>query len=194
MRKYLGPLQIGEKHGRLTVEKYLHTDGHPRRYFLCRCDCGGEVVTHANNLRKGNTKSCGCLHKEVQAAKRIPGGHGEVTAIILGYKRHAERRGHVWSLTREQVISLIKRPCAYCGAPPSNTKVTKNTVEPLVYSGIDRVDNSAGYVLGNVAPCCRVCNRAKETLSVSEFAEWANRLAAMALQWGGEVAEMEAAA
>ena len=62
------PMQIGEKYGRLTVESYLYTDAHPRRYFLCRCECGGEVVTHTNSLRTGNTRSCGCLLRDTQAA------------------------------------------------------------------------------------------------------------------------------
>ena len=61
------------------------------------------------------------------------------------------------------------------------------SISPLRYSGIDRIDNAAGYTEGNVVACCRICNRAKETLSVQEFAEWASRLGAMANQWGGEV-------
>lgn len=178
------PMQVGEKYGRLTVEEYLYTDDHPRRYFRCRCECGGEAVTHTNSLRTGNTRSCGCLGKEVQAAKRVPGNHSEVTAIILGYVRHAKRRGHKWELSRDDVVALISSNCHYCGSPPANVKVHKNTIRPLIYSGIDRVDNASGYTPCNVVSCCRVCNRAKETLTVSEFAEWAKRLVAMASQWG----------
>ena len=178
------PMQIGEKYGRLTVESYLYTDAHPRRYFLCRCECGGEVVTHTNSLRTSNTRSCGCLLRDTQAAKRVPGNHSEVTAIILGYKRHAARRWHEWGLSREQVVAIISSACRYCGSPPANVKQHKNTISPLRYSGIDRIDNAAGYTEGNVVACCRICNRAKETLSVQEFAEWATRLGAMAEQWG----------
>ena len=28
---------------------------------MCRCDCGKEVVVVGSSLRRGNTKSCGCL-------------------------------------------------------------------------------------------------------------------------------------
>lgn len=30
----------------------------------CRCDCGGTTVVSGGNLRKGQIKSCGCLHRE----------------------------------------------------------------------------------------------------------------------------------
>lgn len=29
--------------------------------WLCRCDCGKEIVTYGNTLRNGATKSCGCF-------------------------------------------------------------------------------------------------------------------------------------
>lgn len=181
---YGKPMQIGEKYGRLTVEAYLYTDRHPRKYFRCRCACGGSVVTHTNSLRTKNTQSCGCLMRDSRAAKRIPGNHSEITAIILGYKRHAKRRGHDWSLTRDEVVEIISDKCHYCGSSPSNTKRHKNTVIPLHYNGIDRMDNSKGYSAPNTVPCCRVCNRAKETLTVREFRDWAVNLSAMAAQWG----------
>lgn len=38
-------------------------------------------------------------------------------------------------------------------------------------NGIDRVDNDKGYVPGNVSPCCWVCNIAKGTMSLDEWAE-----------------------
>jgi len=56
----------------------------------------------------GNTKSCGCLAKEIKQSKRISKNHSDITAIILGYKRHAERRGFKWLLSRTFVEKLIK--------------------------------------------------------------------------------------
>jgi hypothetical protein len=31
----------------------------------CLCDCGANVIVRGRNLRGGNTKSCGCLQKEI---------------------------------------------------------------------------------------------------------------------------------
>jgi len=35
--------------------------------------------------------------------------------------------------------------------------------------GIDRKDNSSGYVESNVVPCCEVCNKAKLCMGYEEF-------------------------
>lgn len=103
---------------------------------------------------------------------------------IIEYMGHALRRGYDWLLSREDAECLIARDCFYCGGKPSNTKITKNTIKPFKYNGIDRVDNTKGYSSSNVVPCCRVCNRAKETMTTAEFFDWAERLNAMANQWG----------
>jgi len=53
---------IGLKFARLTV---IERDSKPRgRHYLCRCDCGKEVVVLGANLRSGGRKSCGCLRRE----------------------------------------------------------------------------------------------------------------------------------
>lgn len=45
-----------------------------------------------------------------------------------------------------QWLYSVKHICHYCGQP-ANT--------------IDRLDNTKGYVTGNLAPCCRRCNSVK---------------------------------
>lgn len=35
----------------------------PKAMWLCKCDCGSEVVVRSNGLRTGNTTSCGCSRK-----------------------------------------------------------------------------------------------------------------------------------
>jgi len=179
-------VKAGDKYGRLEVVKHMHTDNHYRKFWMCSCVCGGSVIVHSGSLRSGNTKSCGCLSMEVKKLRRKPDNGGELTAVILGYKRHANRRGLSWSLSREQVKEIIASPCNYCGAEPSNKKTTKNSIDPFVYGGIDRVDNMYGYSIDNVVPCCSICNRAKGALTPSEFFAWANRLTSMAAQWGGQ--------
>jgi hypothetical protein len=177
-------VEVGDVYNRLTVISYHHTDHHPRKFWVCKCVCGGTVVTHSGSLRSGNTKSCGCLAKDVMAMKRKPNNGSEITAVILGYKRHAAARKLRWGLSRDDVVSVIFMACHYCGSAPSNVKKTRNTVAPLFYNGIDRINNSIGYEFNNIVPCCAICNRAKGAASVDEFKEWAVRLAKMADQWG----------
>lgn len=53
----------GQKFHRLTVLSIAGT-GSRGRMWLCRCDCGKETMASTCCLRKGHTKSCGCLQKE----------------------------------------------------------------------------------------------------------------------------------
>jgi len=64
----------GQRFARLTVVRNVpHKPGH-HTYWLCRCDCGGKTITEASNLRRGLTRSCGCLQRELQAAARTTHG------------------------------------------------------------------------------------------------------------------------
>ena len=59
---------IGQKFGRLTVVEFCGVSNHKARW-KCVCDCGLTVIAPANNLRSGNTKSCGCLRREMTAKR-----------------------------------------------------------------------------------------------------------------------------
>lgn len=178
-------IKPGFKIHRFTVESFSHKDKRHRKWWSCICECGTRKSVHGSAMISGNTKSCGCLADESKGMRRISKNHSEITAIILGYKRHAENRGVAWKLSRPDVESIVSKPCNYCGIPPSNVKRTKNSLHGgLKYSGIDRVDSSGDYVKGNVVPACKICNFAKSDMSTSEFYDWAKRLASMAEQWG----------
>lgn len=58
----------GQKFGRLTVIKRVENNNNNKVCFLCKCDCGNTIVVTGSRLKTGNTKSCGCLHKEILIA------------------------------------------------------------------------------------------------------------------------------
>lgn len=59
---------LGLRFGRLEVAERLpaksKTDTNAR--WLCRCDCGRAAVVYGQDLKRGRTKSCGCLQAEVR--------------------------------------------------------------------------------------------------------------------------------
>lgn len=55
----------GDVFGRLTVIGDAPPSKHGKRMYRCRCECGGEIVTHGSSLSQGKTRSCGCLRREV---------------------------------------------------------------------------------------------------------------------------------
>ena len=62
----------GQRFGRLTVLR--RTDRHMGHSVIweCRCDCGNTACVASTNLRKGYTKSCGCLSSEVHQTSIHP--------------------------------------------------------------------------------------------------------------------------
>lgn len=61
---------IGKKFGRLTVVKEAPSSrtsgGHSVVRWYCKCDCGNPnlILVSSNNLKSGNTNSCGCYFKD----------------------------------------------------------------------------------------------------------------------------------
>lgn len=53
----------GQQYGKLTVLAPAENVG-GKTAWLCRCECGTEVVVKTRHLRSGHTKSCGCQNGE----------------------------------------------------------------------------------------------------------------------------------
>lgn len=53
----------GQRFWRLTVLEKVPSKNN-RSMWRCVCDCGNEKVVEGRNLKKGLTKSCGCLKRE----------------------------------------------------------------------------------------------------------------------------------
>lgn len=51
-------------YGRLTVIKRSGRNKTRQATWLCRCECGETTIVIGSHLRNGNTRSCGCLHRE----------------------------------------------------------------------------------------------------------------------------------
>lgn len=68
MRGQRASVHPGERYGRLVVIEEVEP-GIPKgmRIFLCRCDCGNAWTGSGSTLRKGHTRSCGCLKSETSA-------------------------------------------------------------------------------------------------------------------------------
>jgi|SRR5208282_1302396 len=158
---------VGQRFGRLLVVERRHkyeAGSKPKILYKCACDCGKEVVRAYCNLKGRDTQSCGCLRKEVLHKRKQSDFYIHISNVGCYYRRNARPRGFEFSLTRTEIEDIVVRPCHYCGYDSS-------------FVGIDRVDNSKGYVQENIVPCCKICNHAKSDLSLSDFLAWAQRLA-----------------
>lgn len=66
----------GQRFGRLVaVEKSPNKRG--RTAWKCVCDCGNEIIVTTTDLRRGHTRSCGCIHSERMHGNKMRETHGD---------------------------------------------------------------------------------------------------------------------
>lgn len=63
--------------GRLRVKRRIGSSHNGHAIWLCTCTCGNETEAFATNLRRGLTRSCGCLRNEATSKRRK--SHGRST-------------------------------------------------------------------------------------------------------------------
>jgi hypothetical protein len=88
----------GQTFGRLTVLELVGGTGRPK--WRCRCLCGNEKVVAAVELKNGDTRSCGCLHREtarLRAISRRPllnlTGRTFGRLTVIGFVNHVKEGG-----------------------------------------------------------------------------------------------------
>lgn len=59
MKEY--PSLIGQRFGKVIVERQLESTDKGQRRWLCRCDCGNEYISTTGNLKCRPMANCGCL-------------------------------------------------------------------------------------------------------------------------------------
>lgn len=166
---------LGIKQGRLAAVSFKEVRisklGRFRRfYWNCLCDCGRARIVSAHNFKQGKVKSCGCIRLKPEAALK---------KLQISYRYGAQRRGRPFQLKLKEFKKLTSSACYYCGAKPSFViKTSPKNFKPdiYIYNGIDRIDNTKGYILGNCVSCCKTCNNLKRILSRQKFLEMVRKI------------------
>jgi hypothetical protein len=74
-------LEVGERFGRLVVVATAGQEEDTGKTLAhLRCDCGSVLFRTCSAMRRGNTKSCGCLASE----------HGHRIGLIYARKKREE--------------------------------------------------------------------------------------------------------
>lgn len=99
---------IGQRFGNLTVIGLHHTIQRYRNgkksglfhYYDCLCDCGNHTVVLDENLKDGNTKSCGCYRKTFKVKPKQP----KIDTRIKHGKTHTRLFG-IWMSMRNRCLN-----------------------------------------------------------------------------------------
>ena len=147
---------MGQSFGRLKVIARIENNHRGSIQWLCKCNCGAETITRSNDLRSGNTTSCGCFRRE-----RMSAG-GKITGRING--KLSATHGHtIGGLTR--VYSCWKSMTARCRCPSTSSyknyggrginvcdrwrhnfeNFLADMGEPPDGTSIDRIENDGNY-------------------------------------------------
>lgn len=63
----------GQRFGRLIALRALPKQPLCVTQWVCRCDCGQEIIVGIGHLRNEHTRSCGCLQREVTSERNRRG-------------------------------------------------------------------------------------------------------------------------
>lgn len=159
----------GQTFGRWFVISRAETNKCGQAMFLCRCLCGTERTIVGNTLRKGKSTSCGCYPRKSYVA--LAPGEAQLNRLLYSYKQSAKKRNLVFELSLEEFKNITKQNCHYCGSigTPFAENCNKKSNGLYIGNGIDRKDNSLGYILENCLPCCTWCNQMKLNKTYEEF-------------------------
>lgn len=138
---------IGAKYGRLTVTGF---DRNRRdTVYNCSCECGNTTVATYSNLKKGNTKSCGCWKRE----------HGYITGKLgVTHGMSSTREYKTWISMKRRCNDKNHKDYQWYGARgisvcsewmDSFESFFADMGESPKGMSIDRIDNDKGYQPNN---------------------------------------------
>jgi hypothetical protein len=174
-------ISAGTRFGKLTTTSQVRTSSSGHTVYLCVCDCEKQIGVRAATLKNKEKAHCGCSSKDESGNRR---SHKSFFDKILlddsekikrnlynSSKHNAKKRGYSFELTFEEYIALASQNCNYCGREPKHI-IRDGVKSDVLANGIDRYDNKKGYCLDNCIPCCRICNIAKNNLTIAEWNLW----------------------
>lgn len=137
----------GQKYGRLTIlDEALPalSNGHRDRRWNCLCDCGTQKVILQGSFRSGKTVSCGCFHEECMKSPYDTDSPEYAAWLNMKARCNPTYRKNEACYQRKQLgvcdhwLNDFQAFLDHVGPRPSPSH------------SIDRIDNSNGYLPGNV--------------------------------------------
>ena len=133
----------GQRFGSLVAVARGGQDAHKRWLWKCRCDCGQIATISQNNLRTGNSQSCGCTKLAAlrRGPRRRPSGESH-------YRWIADRSKVRWRPFAVKVWSRsVIATCAFCARCGTSSNLHAHHADGWSANLLRRLDLTNGIAL-----------------------------------------------
>jgi hypothetical protein len=170
---------VGKIFGKWTVVSFHLIDDNGDDKWMCQCVCGRTKVVGGSQLRCNRTQQCTRCASRSKKHKRgnkhtLWKGCGDIHSSlwrrIIGGAKLRELEFSIsieygWKLYLSQ-----NRKCAITGVPIFFPERVHDA--PWSTCSLDRIDNSKGYIEGNVQWVHKTMNCMKQDIHEGTFLEW----------------------
>lgn len=149
--KKVAPDLVGSKFGRLSVIERNGSSKGKEALWKCKCDCGGTAIVSTNDLRRGHTKSCGCL--QIERTMKISTKHGmSKDNLFFSWNMMKSR---CFRKSDKHFNDYGNRGITVCDEWKNSFQAFYDYVSQLQHFGeegysLDRINNDGNYEPGNV--------------------------------------------
>lgn len=158
----------GFKFNRLTVISFSHVKNEAA-YWNCICDCGNKKVICGSSMKNGSTKSCGCLHIEINQNRTPSRKHGEGNKTTE-YKTWAGIKRRCTNPNEKSYPNYGGRGIKMCTEWLNSyeTFLADMGRKPTPQHSIDRIDNNGDYCKENCRWVTQIeqCNNQRNNVIV----------------------------
>lgn len=151
----------GLRFGRLVVVVRAPTRRGTNAFWHCVCDCGRTKDVLGISLRNGDTQSCGCLQRELMAARRTTHGQSK-NGTTRTYNSWASMVQRCTNPHYYQYENYGGRGISVCEEWRSFANFYRDMGDRPPGRTLDRIDNNRGYEKSNArwaTPYQQVHNR-----------------------------------
>ena len=165
---------LGIKYGQWTIiSTEIKNNGANNRstYFKVKCECGKEGWRSSYALKTNKTKSCKSCSKSSNFKNTF--AHSYFRRI----RKRAEKIKVNFDLNEDYLYDLYqkqKSKCNLSGVPIKFTNSWKSQSDQT--ASLDRIDNTKGYIKGNVQWVHKQINFMKGIMSQNTFIEMCNKV------------------
>jgi hypothetical protein len=161
---------------KLTVIKYLGKNSNKKyNNWLCKCECGTELERFDVYLFDNIKNACFQCRYADQSITNWQGYKEISLTTWTTIKVGAKNRNREFNITIEYAWELFLKQNRKCAITGIDLQFSRNTKKDKSQTAsLDRIDNTKGYIEGNVQWVHKKINYIKHAMTMEELIKWAN--------------------